>query len=137
MTNLKNVLRGYNILAASNNLRIINDIKRDLTTSVISEMDGKASKLIFGQGVKETERAWQSLGSIKYGPTKAEEKSLVFRRSIYISKDVKGGEILTRDNVRIVRPGLGLPPKSFDLVIGKKVKMDLQIGTPLSWDHLF
>ena len=86
--------------------------------------------------VKETERAWQSLGSIKYGPTKAEEKSLVFRRSIYISKDVKGGEILTRDNVRIVRPGLGLPPKNFDLIIGKRVKMDLQIGTPLSWDHI-
>ena len=56
MTNLKNVLRGYNILAASNNLRIINDIKRDLTTSVISEMDGKASKLIFGQGVKDAEQ---------------------------------------------------------------------------------
>lgn len=86
--------------------------------------------------VEETERAWQSLGSIKYGPTKAEEKSLVFRRSIYISKDVKSGEILSRDNVRIVRPGLGLPPKNLDLIIGKKVKMDLQIGTPLSWDHI-
>jgi pseudaminic acid synthase len=86
--------------------------------------------------VKETERAWQSLGSIKYGPTKAEEKSLVFRRSIYISKDVKSGEILTRDNVRIVRPGLGLPPKNLDLIIGKNVKMDLMTGTPLSWDHI-
>ena len=86
--------------------------------------------------VIETERAWQSLGSIKYGPTKAEEKSLIFRRSIYISKDIKSGEVLTGDNVRIVRPGLGLSPKNLDLILGKKVKMDLQIGTPLSWDHI-
>jgi N-acetylneuraminate synthase len=86
--------------------------------------------------VIETERAWQSLGRVKYGPTKSEEKSLRFRRSLYIVKDVKEGEVLNLENVRAIRPGLGLPPKNLDLIIGKRVKMDLKMGTPLSWDHI-
>jgi pseudaminic acid synthase len=86
--------------------------------------------------VIETERAWQSLGRVKYGPTKSEEKSLRFRRSLYIVKDVKEGDVLNLENVRAIRPGLGLPPKNFDLIIGKKVKMDIRTGTPLLWDHI-
>jgi pseudaminic acid synthase len=87
--------------------------------------------------VIETERAWQSIGNIKYGPTKAEEKSLVFRRSLYISKDVKSGDTLTRENLSCVRPGLGMAPKYFDQVIGLKVNHDAVKGTPLSWELLF
>ena len=86
--------------------------------------------------VIETERAWQSLGRVKYGPTKSEEKSLRFRRSLYIVKDVKEGEVLNLENVRAIRPGLGLPPKNLDLILGKRVKMDIKTGTPLSWDHI-
>lgn len=86
--------------------------------------------------VIETERAWQSLGRVKYGPTKSEEKSLRFRRSLYILKDVKEGEVLNLENVRAIRPGLGLPPKNLDLILGKRVKMDIKTGTPLSWDHI-
>lgn len=86
--------------------------------------------------VVETKRAWQSLGNVKYGPTKAEEKSLVFRRSLYISADLKAGEVLTKENIRCVRPGLGLAPKYFDTVIGKKIKEDAISGTPLKWEHI-
>lgn len=86
--------------------------------------------------VEETERAWQSIGKVKYGPTEAEKASLEHRRSLYIAEDLKAGDILTKENVRDVRPGLGLPTKYYDLVIGKKIKQDAKKGTPLSWELL-
>jgi N-acetylneuraminate synthase len=86
--------------------------------------------------VVETERAWQSLGEVRYGPTEAELKSLVFRRSIYIAKPVKAGEVLTPDNLRCVRPGLGLPPRYYEQLLGRKVGRDAPAGTPMSWDLL-
>jgi N-acetylneuraminate synthase len=87
--------------------------------------------------VIETERAWQSLGSIVYGATHDETKSEVFRRSLYIVADVKGGEKLTRNNLRAIRPGFGLAPKFFDSVLGRTVTSDVKIGTPMSWDLLY
>lgn len=86
--------------------------------------------------VKETERAWQSLGEIRYGPVKSEEKSLAFRRSLYVSEFIKKDEILTKENIRCIRPGFGLQPKYFDEVLGRKAKADIQKGTPLSWNLL-
>lgn len=76
--------------------------------------------------VEETERAWQSLGNVSYGPTNAEKESAKFRRSLYIGSDLKAGDILTEQNVRNVRPGLGLPTKYYDLVIGKSIKRDVK-----------
>lgn len=84
--------------------------------------------------VVETERAWQSLGRVSYGPTKAEAKSLAFRRSIYVAHDVAAGETLTSENLRIVRPGHGLAPKHFDMLLGRQASRDLKAGTPASWD---
>lgn len=86
--------------------------------------------------VTETERAWQSLGKVTYGPSKAEKGSLVFRRSLYISKDLMKGDLLNEDNLRIVRPGHGLPPKYYSLLLGKKVNRYLKKGTALQFDHL-
>jgi N-acetylneuraminate synthase len=86
--------------------------------------------------VVESERAWQSLGSVQYGPTAAELKSLQFRRSLYISADVKAGGKLTAQNVRAIRPGRGLPPKFLDTVLGMTVTRDVKRGTPVSWDIL-
>jgi N-acetylneuraminate synthase len=86
--------------------------------------------------VVETERAWQALGRISYGPTDAEKPSMKFRRSLYIAKDMKAGEVLTRENLRTVRPGYGLPPKHIDALLGKKVKKDILKGTPVRWDIL-
>ncbi len=88
------------------------------------------------QLVVETERAWQAMGKVSYGATEAEKKSIVFRRSLYVVKDVKAGEILTSENVRAIRPGLGLPTKYLDVVLGKIVKQDIKQGTGLSWNLL-
>ena len=87
--------------------------------------------------VIESERAWQALGRITYGAASAqEEKSKVDRRSLYISRDLKAGEILDATSVRAIRPGLGLAPKFIDMVMGKAVKLDVKRGTPVSWDLL-
>jgi N-acetylneuraminate synthase len=84
----------------------------------------------------ETERAWQALGAVRYGATEAEKKSLVFRRSLYVVRDLKAGDVLTHDNVRAIRPGLGLPPKHLEAVLGRKVTRDVKRGTPLTQDLL-
>lgn len=86
------------------------------------------------QLVLETERAWQALGQVRYGPTEAERKSLQFRRSLYVVEDIKAGDVLTRENVRAIRPGLGLPTKYLDIVLGKTVKSAVGRGTALAWD---
>jgi pseudaminic acid synthase len=88
------------------------------------------------QLVIETERAWQALGQISYGVTEVEQKSLVFKRSLYIAQDMKGGDIFTTSNLRAIRPGKGLPPKYYDTFIGKAVKCDVKAGTALRWDLL-
>lgn len=82
----------------------------------------------------ETERAWQSLGSIRYGGTAAEAGSRIFRRSLYIAKDIAEGDELTPENLRIVRPGYGLLPKFFEQMLGKKVNRSATAGTPVTWD---
>jgi len=90
----------------------------------------------FANLVVETERAWYSLGSVLYGATISEQNSLQFRRSIYIAEDVRVGEILTRKNIRCVRPGLGLPPQFYEALLGRRVNSDLKKGTPLNWSVL-
>lgn len=85
---------------------------------------------------EETERAAQALGQVQYGPTAAEMKSLVFRRSLYIAMDMKAGDQLTPQNLRAVRPGLGLPPKYYDALLGRRVGRDVKRGTPASWELL-
>ena len=88
------------------------------------------------QLVVETERAWQALGRVSYGPTEAEKKSIQFRRSIYVVKDLKAGDVLTKDNIRAIRPGFGLPTKYFEVVLGKVVQQDVKRGTALGWELL-
>ena len=85
---------------------------------------------------EETKRAWQALGRVHYGPTVAEQASLVFRRSVYLARDVEPGEVLTREHLRIVRPGFGLPPKYYDLLVGRRVRRAARKGTPMTWDLL-
>ena len=88
------------------------------------------------QLVAESESAWQALGKINYGVTEAEKKSLQYRRSLYVVKDLKAGDVLTRDNVRAIRPGYGLPTKYLDAILGKTVKQNVRRGTGLVWDLL-
>ena len=86
--------------------------------------------------VVETERAWLALGGVSYGLTEKERKSLIFRRSLYVAEDLAAGDVLTEGNLRIIRPGLGLPPKYFDSLLGKRVGRAVRGGTPMSWDLL-
>jgi len=88
------------------------------------------------QLVIETERAWQSLGKVTYGPTEAEKGSTVFRRSLYITKDIKKGDVLSEKNLRIIRPGLGLSPRYYDILMGRTINQDLKKGTAVKWEHV-
>lgn len=78
----------------------------------------------------------KALGKITYELTEKSKKSRVFGRSLFIVKDIHAGEILTEDHVRSIRPGVGLAPKHLSDVIGKKVRVSIKKGTPLSWDLL-
>lgn len=84
--------------------------------------------------VVETERAWQGLGAVSYGPTQAEQKSLTYRRSLYVAEDMKAGDVFTAENLRVVRPGEGLHPRYYDQLLGRRINRDAKRGTPLSWD---
>jgi pseudaminic acid synthase len=84
--------------------------------------------------VVETQRAWQGMGRISYGPSEAEKGSMKFRRSLYIAEDMKAGDIFTNKNLRAVRPGYGLPPKYYEFLLGKQVRQDVRKGTPVTWD---
>jgi len=86
--------------------------------------------------VVESERAWMALGEVHYGLTEKEKQSMIFRRSLYVAEDLAAGEALTEKNLRIIRPGLGLPPKYFSSLIGKRVGRAVRKGTPMSWDLL-
>ena len=86
--------------------------------------------------VSESERAWLALGQVRYGPTEAEEKSLVFRRSIYVAEDIAEGELFTTKNIRIVRPGNGAPPSFYKQILGLEARRCYQAGTPFSLKQL-
>lgn len=86
--------------------------------------------------VVETERAWQAMGQVHYGVTEAERKSLVYRRSLYVTADMAAGDTFSRDNLRAIRPGLGLPPKHIDAVLGRRARAPIKRGTPLDWSLL-
>jgi N-acetylneuraminate synthase len=84
----------------------------------------------------ETKRAWQALGSVQYGPTENEKASLRYRRSLYVAMDMEAGDVFTPENLRSIRPGLGLPPKYFELLLGKPVRIPVKKGTPVNWDMI-
>jgi N-acetylneuraminate synthase len=87
----------------------------------------------FAQLVIETKRAWESVGKPTYGSTKAEEKSLQFRRSVHFVSDLPEGTILRREHLRSLRPGTGLSPKFLEELIGRRLKTDITMGTPTEW----
>lgn len=86
--------------------------------------------------VIETERAWQSLGVIQYGVQESEKKSLSFKRSIYVVRDIQKGEVFTEENIRVIRPGDGIHPKYYEKLLGKLSNQDYFKGQPLHVDLL-
>lgn len=90
----------------------------------------------FAAMVKACREAHEALGTVRYGPTDAERGSLQFRRSLWAAQDIKAGELITAENVRSLRPALGIPPRELQNVLGKVAKRDVPRGTPLAWDML-
>ena len=90
----------------------------------------------FASMVQAVRDAEQALGEVSYKISEKESASRIFRRSLFVVKDVKAGEELTAKNVRSIRPGHGLAPKYYEKVIGEVAVKDISIGTPLSWDDI-
>ena len=85
---------------------------------------------------KDSKTAWEALGKVDYGRKSSEEGNVKFRRSLYVVKDMKAGDVITPDAVRSVRPGFGLAPKYFYKVLGKRIGRDVSGGTALTWEIL-
>ena len=84
--------------------------------------------------VTETAAAAAALGRVSYGPGDSEQGSLVFRRSLYITRDLQPGDVLTTDNLRAIRPGFGLRPRHLPELLGRRVNREVKRGTPAAWD---
>ena len=84
--------------------------------------------------VEEARNAWDSLGSVLFGPTEAELPSRNYRRSLYVVEDMKAGDTLNNTNLKRIRPGYGLPTKYYEQVIGRKLTRETKKGTPLTWE---
>lgn len=106
----------------------------------LSRMDGGVDSAFsmepeeMAQLVRECNTVSQALGHVSYEVQEQEKKSLQFRRSLYIVEDMKKGDVITEKNMRSIRPGLGLSPKYYDAVIGKRINRDVKRGTGLIWD---
>jgi pseudaminic acid synthase len=83
------------------------------------------------EAIRTVEKA---LGKVHYGVSEREMQSRIFRRSLFVVKDMKAGEMFTEENVRSIRPGYGLPPKFLKYIIGRRATQDITMGTPLTWD---
>lgn len=90
----------------------------------------------FAQMVYAVRQTEQALGVSKLEPTESERKSLVFRRSLFVVKSVKMGELFTQDNIRSIRPANGIHTRFYDDVIGRRASMDIEAGTPMSFEFL-
>jgi pseudaminic acid synthase len=86
------------------------------------------------QLVAAARTAWQALGAVRTTPTDEELSSLVFRRTLYVCKDLAAGDVLTAENLRAIRPGRGLAPKHRAALLGKRVTRAVARGTPMSWE---
>ena len=80
---------------------------------------------------RDVKTAWGALGEANYGLQPSEENAVNFRRSLYVVKDMKAGDVFTEENVRSIRPGYGLPPKYLNEVIGKTAAHSIPHGTPV------
>lgn len=83
---------------------------------------------------KDTRDAWSALGKTGYERQQAEEASKVFRRSIYFVCDLPAGTVIMPEHIRRIRPGLGLPPKHYDSLLGRRLKKEVTRGTPTAWE---
>ncbi len=83
--------------------------------------------------VQESERAFLAMGEIRYGVQVAEQKSVAFKRSVYVVKDIKAGDFFSDENIRVIRPANGLAPRYYQTLLGKRAAIDIKRGTPMTW----
>ena len=88
----------------------------------------------FKQMVESVRKVEKTLGIIKYAGVNSESNSKKFRRSLFVVKDMKEGELFSSKNVKSIRPAHGLHTKYYENILGKKSRKDIDFGTPLSWD---
>jgi len=86
--------------------------------------------------VKEAYKAWHAIGSVCYSATEQEKKSAIFKRSVYVVKDIKKGDVFSSNNIRIIRPSGGLSPKYYKVLAGKKAAIDIECGVPMKWEYV-
>lgn len=85
----------------------------------------------FSSMVRDIRQAQRAIGTVSYGPTEQEASNIVFRRSVFCVKDIKKGEEITTENIRIIRPGYGMEPKYYEEVLGQRALRDIKRGTPM------
>ncbi len=90
----------------------------------------------FKELVKSVRQVEKAIGKVQYGAGKREKENIVFRRSLFVVKNIKKGEKFNRENIRCIRPGYGLAPLFLPKVLTKKAKSDIKRGTPLNWDQV-
>ena len=101
-----------------------------------ADADFSLDKEEFAQMIKAVRDTEKLLGKVDYTMTDKKKKSRQFSRSLYVSKDIKKGDLFTDENIRSVRPGYGLKPKHYDAVLGKRANRKFEKGTALSWDMI-
>ena len=113
-------------------------IEKHLTIKKNFGVDGKFSADL--KEIKDLKKksieTWQSKGKIFFGATRGEKRYLKYRRSIYVYKDIKKGEIFSNNNLKVIRPALGLHPRYLDSIVGRRSKKDLKAGKPLKFRSL-
>jgi len=94
----------------------------------------------FKQMAEDVRNAWEALGSLRGNQDfvigEEEQRSKVFKRSLYIAADIRAGDVFTPENLRVIRPGFGLAPKHYEELLGKSARIDLARGTALRWEHV-
>ncbi len=85
----------------------------------------------FKQMVEDVQMAAKAVGEVAYQVSEEEKSNYAVRKSIFVSKDIKKGELLTPENIRVIRPGYGMSPKFYEEVLGRKASRDLSFGEPL------
>ena len=90
----------------------------------------------FAQMVRDVRQAEKAIGIVSYGPTEQETTNLAFRRSVFAVKDIHAGDVLTEDNIRIIRPGYGMAPKYYPEALGQRALVDIPYGTPVQPDMI-
>ncbi|MBQ0027615.1 MAG: pseudaminic acid synthase [Lachnospiraceae bacterium] len=89
----------------------------------------------FASMVKDIRQAEKAEGMVSYGPTTQEMGNVQFRKSIFVVKDVKKGDVFTEENIRVIRPGYGMKPKYYKEILGKKATMDIEFGMPFKEEY--